>query len=122
MPQVTPKQIIKGDDLMLFIPVVNQGTTTYKSIAYATSHTLTMTAETVDINTENLGGTQDTVNVTTKITERPTGSISGGIGYGSDSGMALQLGVSQTNLFGWGKVGAISAYKNKYRRQNMTTK
>ena len=72
--------------------------------------------ETVDINTENLGGTQDTVNVTTKITERPTGSISGGIGYGSDSGMALQLGVSQTNLFGWGKVGAISAYKNKYRR------
>ena len=40
--------------------------------------------ETVDINTENLGGTQDTVNVTTKITERPTGSISGGIGYGID--------------------------------------
>lgn len=54
MPQ-TPKQIIKGDDLMLFVPVVNEGTTTYKSIAYATSHTLTLTAETLDINTKDHG-------------------------------------------------------------------
>lgn len=60
MPQVTPKQIIKGDDLMLFIPVVNQGTTTYKSIAYATSHTLTMTAETVSVNTKDHGEWEST--------------------------------------------------------------
>lgn len=49
---MTPKQIIKGDDLMLFIP---NGSNGYKSIAYATSHTLTMTADTVDINTKDHG-------------------------------------------------------------------
>lgn len=48
----TPKTIIKGDDLMLFIP---NGSNGYKSIAYATSHTLTMSAETVDINTKDHG-------------------------------------------------------------------
>ena len=52
---MTPKKIIKGDDLMLFVPVVVGSTTTYKSIAYATSHTLTMTADTVDINTKDHG-------------------------------------------------------------------
>ena len=49
---VTPKQIIKGDDLMLFIP---DGSNGYKSIAYATSHTLTMSAETTDVNTKDHG-------------------------------------------------------------------
>lgn len=49
---MTPKQIIKGDDLMLFIP---DGVSAFKSIAYATSHTLTMTAETQDINTKDHG-------------------------------------------------------------------
>ncbi len=49
---MTPKQIIKGDDLMLFIP---DGANAFKSIAYATSHTLTMTAETQDINTKDHG-------------------------------------------------------------------
>lgn len=45
------KKIIKGDDLMLFVKVNN----TYKSIAYATSHTLTLTAETQDINSKDHG-------------------------------------------------------------------
>lgn len=49
---VTPKQIIKGDDLMLFIPDGNSG---YKSIGYSTSHTLTMSAETTDVNTKDHG-------------------------------------------------------------------
>ncbi len=72
--------------------------------------------ETVDIDTENVGSQQDTVNVTTKVKERPTGSISGGIGFGTDSGFTIQGGISQTNLFGLGTQGTIQAYKNKYRR------
>lgn len=52
----TPKKIIKGDELMLFIPVdPTAANPTFKSIAYATSHTLTMTAETVDVNTKDHG-------------------------------------------------------------------
>lgn len=43
----TPKTIIEGDDLMLFI--------NNKSIAYATSHTLTLTMETASINSKDHG-------------------------------------------------------------------
>lgn len=42
------KQIIKGDDLMLFNA---EG----KSIAYATAHTLTLTADAADISTKDHG-------------------------------------------------------------------
>lgn len=45
------KKIIKGDDLMLFVESGNA----FKSIAYATSHTLTLTAETQDINSKDHG-------------------------------------------------------------------
>lgn len=56
MPNVTPKQIIKGDELMLFVPTdPTAANPTFKSIAYATSHTLTMSADTVDINTKDHG-------------------------------------------------------------------
>ncbi len=72
--------------------------------------------ETVDITTEKVGGSDDTVNVNTKVKERPTGSISGGIGFGTDSGLTLQAGISQSNLFGWGTSGAINAYENDYRK------
>lgn len=43
-----PKQIIKGDDLMLF-------DSAGKSIAYATSHTLNITADTADTSTKDHG-------------------------------------------------------------------
>ncbi len=43
----TPKNIIKGDDLMLFY--------NNKSFAYATSHTLTLTAETASVNSKDHG-------------------------------------------------------------------
>lgn len=43
--------IIKGDELMVFVKDGND----YKSIAYATSHTLTLSSETTDINTKDHG-------------------------------------------------------------------
>lgn len=46
MADFTPKTIIKGDDLMLFDEMG-------KSIAYATSHTLTITGNTVDVTTKD---------------------------------------------------------------------
>lgn len=47
MPQVTPKEIVSGDALMVFMAG--------KSIAYATSHTLTLTAETASVNSKDHG-------------------------------------------------------------------
>ncbi|MCI6346172.1 MAG: outer membrane protein assembly factor BamA [Succinatimonas sp.] len=72
--------------------------------------------ETVDVTTENVGATDDTVNVNTKVKERPTGSISGGIGIGTDSGLTLQASISQNNLFGWGTRANITSYENDYRK------
>ncbi|MCR5537511.1 MAG: outer membrane protein assembly factor BamA [Succinivibrio sp.] len=72
--------------------------------------------ETVDMNVVGAGASRDVVNVETTVKEQPTGSISGGLGFGSDSGFLIQAAVSQRNMFGWGTQGVVSAYKNKYRK------
>ena len=71
--------------------------------------------EKVEINTVEVTSTPDTVVLDTRIKEQPTGSITGGIGYGTNSGLLLQGGVSQNNVFGWGSRATISAYANDYR-------
>lgn len=48
-------KIIKGDDLMLFTNVSSTSTPDYRSIAYATSHTLTLSAEATDTSTKDHG-------------------------------------------------------------------
>lgn len=71
--------------------------------------------ETVDVTPKRAGNTPDTVNLEVNVKEQPTGSITGGIGYGTDSGLMIQGGVSQNNVFGWGSRASISAYSNDYR-------
>ena len=72
--------------------------------------------ETVDMNVQRVGLNGDTVNVNTVVKEQPTGSITGGIGYGTDSGFMIQGGISQSNVFGWGSRASVSAYDNDYRQ------
>lgn len=72
--------------------------------------------EEVKVQTVNVSSTPDTVILDTKIKEQPTGAISGGIGYGTNSGFLINAGVSQNNVFGWGSRAAVSAYKNDYRQ------
>ena len=48
MATITPKKIIKGNDLMLF-------DSAGKSYAYATNHTFSMTAETSDTSSKDHG-------------------------------------------------------------------
>lgn len=48
--------IINGSDLMLFIGTISGETTTYKSIAFATSHKLSMSTETVETSSKDSGG------------------------------------------------------------------
>ena len=48
-------KIIKGDDLMLFVNVATGATPDYRSIAYATSHVLTLSAEATDTSTKDHG-------------------------------------------------------------------
>lgn len=71
--------------------------------------------ETVNVEVKKAAVANDTVTVETTVKEQPTGAISGGIGYGTDSGILIQAGISQSNVFGWGSSASISAYRNDYR-------
>lgn len=72
--------------------------------------------ESVDVDMQRSGSTQDVVVLDTKVKEQPTGAIQGAIGFGTDSGLLISASVSQSNLFGWGTKGVLSAYKNDYRK------
>lgn len=71
--------------------------------------------ETVNVEPKRAGNTPDTVNLEVSVKEQPTGSLAGGIGYGTDSGLLIQGSISQNNVFGWGSQASLSAYSNDYR-------
>ncbi len=55
---------------------------------------------------------KDQVDLEVKVKETSTGSITGGIGYGTSDGLLLNAGVSDTNVFGSGYKGSISVDKS----------
>lgn len=63
----------------------------------------------VDVTTVPVEGTADQVDVQVKVTEKPTGTISLGLGYGSGEGPIISAGVSQDNVFGSGQTIAVNA-------------
>ncbi|WP_322045210.1 outer membrane protein assembly factor BamA [Paraburkholderia sp. J67] len=56
----------------------------------------------VEVSTVPVEGTQDQVDVDVEVTEKPTGTISLGVGYGSSEGPTISAGISQDNVFGSG--------------------
>jgi outer membrane protein insertion porin family len=62
----------------------------------------------VQVTTVPVEGTTDEVDVDVKVTEKPTGSITLGVGYGSGEGPILSAGVSQDNVFGSGTSLAVN--------------
>jgi outer membrane protein insertion porin family len=62
----------------------------------------------VDVTTVPVEGTTDQVDVDVKVTEKPTGSITLGLGYGSGEGPIISAGVSQDNVFGSGTSLAVN--------------
>ncbi len=56
----------------------------------------------VDVTTEPVPGSVDQVDVNVKVTERQTGAINLGIGYGQSDGIILSAGISEKNVFGSG--------------------
>ena len=60
----------------------------------------------VEIEEQRVGANQ--VDLLVKVKEASTGSISGGIGYGSSDGLLLNASLSDTNVFGSGMKGVIS--------------
>lgn len=65
----------------------------------------------VEIREERVG--QNEVDLIVDVKEASTGSISGGIGYGSSDGLLLNASVSDTNVFGSGLKGVVSVDRSK---------
>jgi outer membrane protein insertion porin family len=56
----------------------------------------------VTLETAEVPGTADQVDLTMQVKERPTGSLTLGAGFSSSEGLGLQFGISQQNAFGSG--------------------
>ena len=56
----------------------------------------------VEIETVDVAGREDQVDLEVVVKERPTGSFLFGLGFSGDDGAIIQASVSQTNLFGTG--------------------
>jgi outer membrane protein insertion porin family len=70
----------------------------------------------VNVETPPVPGTTDQVDVNVAVTEKNTGSVSLGAGYGQSEGLILSGSVSQANLFGSGKFASVSLNTGKINR------
>jgi outer membrane protein insertion porin family len=67
----------------------------------------------VNIETPAVQGTTDQVDVNISVTEKPTGSVLLGAGFGSGEGLILSGSVTQQNIFGSGKHVSVGLNTSK---------
>jgi outer membrane protein insertion porin family len=70
----------------------------------------------VKIDTQEVAGAQDQVDINLTVVEKPTGSLTLGAGISSTEGLTLQFGVQQDNAFGTGHFLGINVNTSKYNR------
>lgn len=71
----------------------------------------------VNIDTQEVPGTQDQVDVTMTVAEKPTGNLQLGAGYSSADSVSLLFGIKQENVFGSGNYLGIELNTSKSNRQ-----
>lgn len=72
--------------------------------------------ETVDIETVRVPGREDLVDLVVRVKEQAAGSFTAGVGYGTESGLSLQLGLTQDNFLGTGNKAGVNINTNKYSK------
>ncbi len=70
----------------------------------------------VEVNTEDIPGTSDQVDVGIKVAEKQTGSLSLGAGFSSTDKLILTAGISQENAFGTGTSIGLNINTGKTNR------
>ncbi|MDZ7936790.1 MAG: outer membrane protein assembly factor BamA [Rhodoferax sp.] len=70
----------------------------------------------VGIDTQEVSGAPDQVDLTVNVVEKPTGSLSVGAGVSSSEGLGLTLGFKQENAFGSGNSLAFELNTSKVNR------
>ena len=70
----------------------------------------------VNIDTQEVAGTADQVDLTVNVEEKPTGMITLGAGFSSAEGVVLSMGVQQDNAFGTGHNVGVMLNTSNYNR------
>ncbi|RYE63369.1 MAG: outer membrane protein assembly factor BamA, partial [Oxalobacteraceae bacterium] len=68
------------------------------------------------VDTQEVPGSPDQVDLTVNVVEKPTGSLQLGAGYSSTEKVSLTFGISQENVFGSGNFLGLSVNTSKYNR------
>ena len=70
----------------------------------------------VNIETREVPGTPDQIDLTVNVVEKPTGSLSVGAGYSSGDGLGLSFGIKQENAFGSGNSLGVQVNTSRINR------
>jgi outer membrane protein insertion porin family len=70
----------------------------------------------VKVDTEPVPGSPDQVDVNIPVTEKPTGMVSLGVGYGQVDGVILSAGITEQNVFGSGTNLTLNVNTSAYNR------
>ncbi|WP_198971590.1 outer membrane protein assembly factor BamA [Xylophilus sp. ASV27] len=70
----------------------------------------------VNIDTQDVPGSPDQVDLVINVTEKPTGSLQVGAGFSSAEKIALTFGIKQENVFGSGNYLGLDINTSKYNR------
>ncbi|MET1117081.1 MAG: outer membrane protein assembly factor BamA [Comamonas sp.] len=70
----------------------------------------------VNVETQEVAGSPDQVDLMVTVAEKPTGSLQLGAGFSSAEKVSLSFGIKQENVFGSGNYLGIDVNTSKYRR------